>query len=61
MELADSELAAESSDDDIEKILLQASCQFEPVSPPTAKTPKFDPRESDRFGAVATSSQIQFL
>ena len=58
-ELADSEPAPESSDDDIDKILLQASCQFEPVSPPTAKRPKFDTKESDRFGAVATSSQIQ--
>ena len=53
------ELPAESSDEDIDKILLQASCQFEPVSPLTAKKAKIHPKESDRFGAVATSSQIQ--
>ena len=45
-ELADFEPTAESSDDDIDKIPLQASHQFDPDSPPTAKRQKVDPEES---------------
>ena len=50
-ELADGKLTSGSSDDEIDKILLEASCQFDPVSSPPLTG-------SDRFDGVATSSQI---
>ena len=50
-ELADGELTGGSSDDEIDKILLKASRQFDPVSPPSVKRPKVDSTGSDRFSA----------
>ena len=50
---------AELAHDEIDKILLKASHQFDLVSPPSAKRPKMGSTGSDRFGAAATSSQIQ--
>ena len=38
-----------------DKILLAASCQFDLVSLPTAKRPKMNSKESDRFAVVAVS------
>ena len=39
-ELADIKLTVGSCDDDIDQILFEVSCQFESVSPPTAKKVK---------------------
>lgn len=58
-ELADPQLKCGSSDNDMDKILLEAMDQFECVSPPTAKRPKGDSNKRDRFATVATSSRIQ--
>ena len=53
--LADTKLTVGSSDDDdIEKILFEASCQFDPVPPSTAKRPKTDSKESDGFAIIST-------
>ena len=43
------ELTLGSSDDGFDKILFETSCQFDCVSPHTAKRPKMDIKESDRF------------
>ena len=58
-ELADIKLTVGNSDDDIDKILFEVSCQFESVSPPIAKRSKMDSKVSSKFPAIATYSPIQ--
>ena len=41
-ELADCDLTVGSSSDDVDKTLVEAWCQFDLVSPPTAKRLKMD-------------------
>ena len=53
-------LTVGSSDNNIDKIVFEALCQFDPVPAfYCKKRPKIDSKESDGFAAITTYSLIQ--